>query len=69
MSDFRHPRGFEEALNEVISMDTSANCRAPAAPLRARWAQIASPMGYIIAVVAVLLWVSRGGALPPVIEP
>ena len=34
---------------------TSANCRAPAVPPRARCAHIDSPMGYIIAVVAVLL--------------
>jgi hypothetical protein len=35
--------------------DTSANCRAPAVPPRARCAHIDNPIGYIIAVVAVLL--------------
>ena len=44
-----------EAPNEVISIITSANCRAPVAPVRARCATIDRPMGYIIAVVAVLL--------------
>ncbi len=44
-----------DAPNEVMSIVTSANWRAPEAPLRARCAQIDSPIGNIIAVVAVLL--------------
>jgi hypothetical protein len=52
--------------NDVISMTTSANWRAPAAPPRARCAHIDSPMGYIIAVVAVLLiHIERSIVIPP----
>ena len=55
-----------EAPNDVISITTSANWRAPAAPPRARCAHIDSPMGYIIAVVAVLLiHIERSMVIPP----
>ena len=44
-----------EAANDVMSIAARANCRAPVPPVRARCAAIDSPIGYIMAVVAVLL--------------
>src|SRR5689334_4455669 len=44
-----------DAANEVISIITIANWRAPARPVRARCATIDRQIGNIMAVVAVLL--------------
>jgi hypothetical protein len=55
-----------DAPNDVISIVTSASCRAPAVPRRAWCVTTDSPIGNIMAVAAVLLiHIESSSVIPP----